>query len=100
MSEIVPTFDHLFTQLDGLKVKVSKCKLWSPSKISSNINIPQVCILVTYGLCILGVSMGSQDFVTHFLDGALFQDVAHIDDLPFLVDTHVALGILSSCVTC
>jgi len=28
-------------------------------------------ILVTYGLCILGVLMGSQDFVTHFLDEAL-----------------------------
>jgi hypothetical protein len=24
--------------------------------------------------------------------------VAHIDDLPFLGDAHVALGILSSCV--
>jgi hypothetical protein len=42
--------------------------------------------------------VGSQDFVVHFLDEALFQDLAHIDDLLFLGDAHVALGILSSYV--
>jgi hypothetical protein len=42
--------------------------------------------------------MGSQDFDMHFLDVALFQDVVHIDDLPFLGDTQIVLGILSSCV--
>ncbi len=54
--------------------------------------------MVTNGLSILGVLMGSQDFVMHFLDGVLSQNVAHIDDLLFLKDAHVALGILSSCV--
>jgi hypothetical protein len=49
-------------------------------------------------LHILGVPVGFQDFATHFLDEILFQDVVHIDDLPFLGDTHVILGILSSCV--
>jgi len=34
----------------------------------------------------------------HFLDGVLSQNVAHIDDLFFKKDAHVALGILSSCV--
>jgi hypothetical protein len=34
----------------------------------------------------------------HFLDEVLFQDVVHINDLPFLGDTQTALGILSSCV--
>jgi hypothetical protein len=29
---------------------------------------------------ILGMLMGFQDFVTHFLDEALSQDVVHIDD--------------------
>jgi hypothetical protein len=74
MSEIVPTFEHLLTQLTlvGLRVKVSKCKLWSPSRISSNINIPKGCTLVINGLCILGVLMGSQNFVMHFLDKVLF----------------------------
>jgi hypothetical protein len=28
--------------------------------------------------------MGSQDFVTHFLNEILSQDVAHIDDLPLM----------------
>jgi hypothetical protein len=42
--------------------------------------------------------MGSQEFATHFLDEALSQDMAHIDDLPFLGDAQVVLGILSSCV--
>jgi hypothetical protein len=42
--------------------------------------------------------MGFQDFTTHFLDKALFQDVAHIDDFPFLEDAQVILGILFSCV--
>ncbi len=53
-------------------------------------------ILVTNGLHILGVLMGSQNFVTHFLDEELFQDVVHINDLPFLGNTQVVLGILSS----
>jgi hypothetical protein len=54
--------------------------------------------LVIDGLHILGVPVGSQDFTMHFLDELLFQDVAHINDIPFLGDTKVALGILSSCV--
>jgi hypothetical protein len=102
MSEITCAFDHLLTQLAlvGLRVKVSKCKLWSPLGISPSIDIPQSYILVTYGLCILGVPMSSQDFATHFLDEALSQNVAHIDDLPFLGDAQVVLGISSSCVVC
>jgi hypothetical protein len=51
-------------------------------------------------LTILSVPMGFQEFVTHFLDEALFQNMAHINDLPFLRDTQVVLGILFSCVTC
>jgi hypothetical protein len=43
--------------------------------------------------------MGSEDFVTHFLDEALFQDVVHIDDIFILRNTQIASGILSSCVT-
>jgi len=35
----------------------------------------------------------------HFLDEASFQDVAHIDDLLFLGDPQISLGILSSCAT-
>jgi hypothetical protein len=35
---------------------------------------------------------------THFLDETLFKNVAHIDELPFLGNTQVALGILFSCV--
>jgi hypothetical protein len=34
----------------------------------------------------------------HFLDEALFQDVAHIDDILVLGNTQVVLGILFSCV--
>ncbi len=45
-----------------------------------------------------GVPMNFQDFVTHFLDEVLSQNMMHIDDLPTLGNTHVALGILSSCV--
>jgi hypothetical protein len=73
MNEVTRAFDHLSTQLTlvGLKVKVSKCKLWSPLKISPNIEIPQGYTLVLNGLRILGVSMGTQDFATHFLDKVL-----------------------------
>jgi hypothetical protein len=73
MSEITCAFNHLLTQLAlmGLKVKVSKCKLWSPSRISLGIKILQGYILLTNGLHILGVPMGSQDFATHFLDEVL-----------------------------
>jgi len=46
----------------------------------------------------LGVSAGSQDFATHFLDEALFHNVTHIDDLSFLQDAQVALGVLFSYV--
>jgi hypothetical protein len=74
MNEIIRIFDHLLTQLAfvGLKVKMSKCKLWSPLGISPSIKIPQGCTLVTYGLHILGVQMGSQNFVMHFLNEVLF----------------------------
>ncbi len=68
------TFDHLLTQLTlvGLKVKMSKCKLWTSSKIFPGIKIFQGCTLITNGLHILGVPMGFQDFATYFLDKVLF----------------------------
>jgi hypothetical protein len=74
MNEIIHTLNHLSTQLAriGLKVKMSKCQLWNPSRISLNIKIPQGSILVTDGLCILRVLMGFQNFATHFLDEVLF----------------------------
>jgi hypothetical protein len=41
MSEIIHAFDHLLTQLTlvGLRVKVSKCKFWSPLGIFLSIKI-------------------------------------------------------------
>jgi hypothetical protein len=42
--------------------------------------------------------MGFQDFAMHFWNEALFQDVAHINDLLLLRDAQVVLDILSSCV--
>jgi hypothetical protein len=56
--------------------------------------------LVTNGLHILGVLVGFQNFVMHFLDEVLSQDMAHIDDLLRERNAHVALGILFLCVTC
>jgi hypothetical protein len=44
--------------------------------------------------------MGFQDFATHFLDEALYLNVAHIDDFVFLGVALVVLGIFSSCVVC
>jgi hypothetical protein len=86
MNEITYGLDHLSTQLAlvGLRVKVSKWKHWSPLGLFVGINIFQGCTLVIDGLCILGVLVDFQDFATHFLDEALSQDVAHIDDLFFL----------------
>jgi len=100
MNKITHTFDHLLTQLTlvGLRVKVLKCKLWSPLGFFPSIEIPHGCTLVRDGLSILGVPVGFQNFATHFLDGVLFQDMAHIDDLPLLGHVQVILGILSSCV--
>jgi hypothetical protein len=74
MSEVTRTFEHLLTQLAlvRLKVKVSKCKVWSPLKESPGIEIPQGCALVLNGLHILGLSMGIHDFAAHFLDKVLF----------------------------
>jgi hypothetical protein len=73
MSEITRACDHLSTQLAlvGFRAKMLKCKLWNPLGISPGIKIFQGCTLVTSGLCILGVPMGSQDFATHFLDEVL-----------------------------
>jgi hypothetical protein len=42
--------------------------------------------LVINGLRILGVLVGFQDFARHFLDEALSQDVAHINDIFLLGD--------------
>jgi hypothetical protein len=66
---------------------VSKCKLSSLSRISLGIKIPQGYTLLIDNLHISGVLVGFQDFVTHFLNEVLFQDVMHINDLPFLGDT-------------
>jgi hypothetical protein len=51
-----------------------------------SIKILQGCTLIIDGLCILGVPMGFQEFVTHFLDEVIFEDVVHIDDIPLLGD--------------
>jgi len=85
MNKIIFTFDHLLTQLALIefKIKVSKCKFWSPH-IFSSIEIPQYYILVANGLRILGVPMGFQNFVMHFLDDVFSHDVTHIDDLSLL----------------
>jgi hypothetical protein len=95
-------FDHLLIQLAivGFKVKLSKCKFWSPLRISPSIEMLQGCTLVTNGLCILSVLVGFQGFAMHFLDEVLSQDVMHIDDLFLLGDTHVTLGILYSYASC
>jgi hypothetical protein len=60
MNEITHAFDHLSTQLAlvGLRVKMLKCKLWNPSKVSSSIQIHEGYILVIDGLHILGVLVG------------------------------------------
>jgi hypothetical protein len=57
MNEVILSFDHLSTQLAlvRLRVKVSKCILWNPSRIFLGVEIPQGCILVIDDLCILGV---------------------------------------------
>jgi len=34
----------------------------------------------------------------HFLDEVLFHDLTHINDIPFLGDAQVDLGILSLCL--
>jgi hypothetical protein len=41
MNEIIRAFDHLSTQLAlvGLRVKVLKCKFWSPLRFSPSIKI-------------------------------------------------------------
>jgi hypothetical protein len=61
MSEITYAFDHLLTQLTlvGLRVKMSKCKFWSPLGLSPSIKIPKGYTLVTNDLRILGVLVGS-----------------------------------------
>jgi hypothetical protein len=100
MNEVVLTFDHLSTQLTLvlLRIKVSKCKLWNPLRIFSNVDIIHSYILVTNDLRIMGVQVGFEDFVTHFLDESLFQNMAHIDYLLLLGNTQVALGSFFSCV--
>jgi hypothetical protein len=76
---------------------VSKCKLWNPSRIFSNVDL-QGYTLVIDDLRILGVQMGFENFVTYFLDEFLFQNMAHINDFLLLENTQVALGSLFSCV--
>ncbi len=79
---------------------MSKCKLWNPSRIFLGIEILKGYTLVIDGLCSLGVLIGFQIFVTHFLDEVLSYDAVHMDDLLLLGNAQVALGILSSCVIC
>ncbi len=65
---------------------MSKCKLWNPLGIFLGVKISWGCILVTNGLHILGLLVGFQNFVMHFLNEVLFQDVSDINDIPLLGD--------------
>ncbi len=47
-----------------------------------------------------GCANGFLELATHFLDEALSQNMVYINNFPLLRDTHVALSILFSCVTC
>jgi hypothetical protein len=42
----------------------------------------------TLSLLVVGVLMGYQDFVMHFLDEALFQDMEHIHDFGLSCEMH------------
>jgi hypothetical protein len=42
--------------------------------------------------------MGFENFVMHFKNESLFQNMVHIDDFLLLGNTQVVLGILSSCL--
>jgi hypothetical protein len=73
MNEITRTFDHPLTQLTlvRLRVKVTKCKLWNPLGFFLGIQTFQGYTLIIDGLCILGVQVGSQNFIMNFLDETL-----------------------------
>jgi len=60
MNQLICAFDHFLTQLTfvGFKVKMLKCKLWSPSRISPSIKILQGCNLVTKWLTHFGCANG------------------------------------------
>jgi hypothetical protein len=65
-----------------------------------NIEIFQGYTLVKDGFHIWGVLVSYQDFITHFLDEALFHNMAYIDDFLLMKNFQVALDILFWSVSC
>jgi hypothetical protein len=89
MSKIIPTFDHLSTQLAliGLRVKVSKCKLWSPLGIFLNIKIFQIYVLVTNGLYILVCQWVIKN-LPHIFKMRFYLKMRHILMIFLSLETH------------
>ncbi len=92
MIEIVLAFNRLMTQLIlvGLKVKVSKCKLWSPFKHKDSSKLHFGHRWLTH----FGCASGFLKLCHMFFYGTLYQDVVHIDHLS-LLGALVVVGIIA-----
>ena len=91
-------FSHLAAQLAllDLDVQTSKSHAWSPSgsEVFAGI-LPEGVSYVPEGVRLLGVPMGSEEYVGEFLTLALEKDRRGLDQLQHLGDPQVAIRILT-----
>ena len=96
-ARVVEAFSHFVLQLAllGLSVQPPKCVAWSPSGFGVFPVLPEGVSYVTEGIRLLGVPLGTEEYVGGFLSSALEEDRCGLDQLQHLGDPQVAIRILT-----
>ena len=75
-SRVVEAFSHFVAQLAllGLSVHPSKCVAWSPCELGVFAVLSEGVSYATEGIRLLGVPLGTEEYVGGFLSSALEED--------------------------
>ena len=87
-ARVVEAFSHFIAQLAllGLSVQPSKCVAWSPSGLGAFVVLPGGVSYAPEGIRLLGVPLGTEEYVGDFLSSALEEDRRGLDQLEHLGD--------------
>jgi hypothetical protein len=76
---------------------MGKCAMWGPSGLPADLDLPEEMERPEEGVVVLGVPIGSEAFTTAAVRAKLEIHVQHLDTLPQLRDSQVALPMLTRC---
>ena len=68
---------------------------WSPSGLGAFVVLPEGVSYATEGIRLLGIPLGTEEYVGGFLSSALEEDRLGLDQLQHLGDPQVAIRILT-----